>query len=347
MRGAALWSIGIFGGAIVSLGGACTQYRAVMRDDASTDRATGTGGMAAGNQDAQGADGDLAPTSGAGGGGLGRDGGNEQDAALDVPVLVPSDAGLDAIGGNDGAVACAATCVGACDGQGICHAKLGQPCTVVPAGCVAGSVCSPDGYCCDSPCLGSCQACDQAGLEGRCTPVLSGPPHGSRSCAANQTCGAGECLLRDGEVCASGAACAAHVCTTFSRDADGDSYGDPLVTTGRCATPAPPSGFVTDRMDCCDDGGNLVMAARVHPGAAFQTTPADVCGIVWDFNCRSGLDTSASCTTANATACTTNSCVFVESQCGTTNWAATGCSRAPDGSCGWGGGNQGALLGCR
>ncbi|NNV58045.1 S8 family serine peptidase, partial [Limnovirga soli] len=46
---------------------------------------------------------------------------------------------------------------------------------------------------------------------------------------------------------------------TYYRDADGDGYGNPLVTTtAKCATPA---GYVTNSTDCDDQN------ASVHPGA--------------------------------------------------------------------------------
>ncbi|MBK7876946.1 MAG: putative metal-binding motif-containing protein [Planctomycetes bacterium] len=46
--------------------------------------------------------------------------------------------------------------------------------------------------------------------------------------------------------------------STFHRDADGDGFGDPSLTTLACSA---PSGFVADATDCDDANG------AVHPGA--------------------------------------------------------------------------------
>jgi hypothetical protein len=62
--------------------------------------------------------------------------------------------------------------------------------------------------------------------------------------------------------------------TTFYRDADGDGYGSPSVTTQACSVPA---GYVTNSADCND------AAASVHPGAA------ETCNGV-DDNCNGSID---------------------------------------------------------
>jgi hypothetical protein len=62
--------------------------------------------------------------------------------------------------------------------------------------------------------------------------------------------------------------------TTFYRDADGDGYGSPTVTTQACAAPA---GYVGNSADCND------ASAAVHPGAA------EVCNGV-DDNCDGQID---------------------------------------------------------
>ena len=86
-------------------------------------------------------------------------------------------------------------CAGTCDASGACKSKQGQTCNTVPAGCVSGTTCSPDGYCCNTACTGSCVACDIAGMQGICTSIAKGAmPHGNRSaCASDGSSCGGSC----------------------------------------------------------------------------------------------------------------------------------------------------------
>jgi hypothetical protein len=79
--------------------------------------------------------------------------------------------------------------------NGRCEPKRppGGPCTA-PADCANGFC--VDGVCCDTPCLGQCEACDVANSVGTCTAV-SGVPHGERiPCQAgtrSEPCAASSC----------------------------------------------------------------------------------------------------------------------------------------------------------
>ena len=59
----------------------------------------------------------------------------------------------------------------ACDGSGSCKASNGQACS--GASTCASGFCV-DGVCCDSACDGTCVACNQAGLVGKCRPFAAG-----------------------------------------------------------------------------------------------------------------------------------------------------------------------------
>jgi alpha-tubulin suppressor-like RCC1 family protein len=92
-------------------------------------------------------------------------------------------------------------CAGTCDSSGACKSKQGQTCQATPGGCLAGTTCAPDGYCCDQACTSPCLACDIAGFLGTCTPVASGNPHGNRtSCGSDATCG-GTCAGKADGTC--------------------------------------------------------------------------------------------------------------------------------------------------
>jgi hypothetical protein len=137
------------------------------------------------------------------------------------------------------------------------------------------------------------------------------------ACATAEICSAGRCLLRDGESCAAPSSCSSGICTNFFRDEDGDGHGAISSSTGRCTITTPPPGFVTVGDDCCDNGGNLLAAAKIHPGAGFQTASAGgLCGITWDFDCSGRIelgpdfDANTYCPYACAdTICKSSTCV--------------------------------------
>src|SRR5262249_20017958 len=87
---------------------------------------------------------------------------------------------------------------------GACKPKLqnGQPCAAKDA--CESHICT-DGFCCNAPCQGQCEACDVPQGEGACVPV-TGIPHGSRvSCAAatpDNPCAEASCDGTVRELCA-------------------------------------------------------------------------------------------------------------------------------------------------
>jgi hypothetical protein len=100
----------------------------------------------------------------------------------------------------------------ACDGSGNCTAKNGQACT--SASTCASGFCS-NGVCCDGACTGTCEACNQAGRVGHCSPFAAGTDPQSKcgqgsgvcksTCDGNGSCSfpgytvsCGDCMTCDG-----------------------------------------------------------------------------------------------------------------------------------------------------
>jgi hypothetical protein len=107
-----------------------------------------------------------------------------------------------------------------------------------------------DGVCCDLACSGQCEACDVGGSVGKCSPVVSGAPHGARpACEGAGTACAGACSPASTNVCRyppvgtrCGTTCEAGELTSSSCDG-----------SGACVAAAPtacPGGFACAGVTC-------------------------------------------------------------------------------------------------
>ena len=123
-------------------------------------------------------------------------------------------------------------CAGTCDSTGACKSKQGQLCEAVSAGCAAGTYCSPDGYCCDKACSGSCEACDVT--PGTCTTLVDTTPHtGHTACITTDPTCAGKC---NGTSTACSYPTAATPCGTASCSIAGYQAAG-TCSTGTCSMP--------------------------------------------------------------------------------------------------------------
>ncbi|HEX2659820.1 MAG TPA: hypothetical protein VHU40_16160 [Polyangia bacterium] len=126
------------------------------------------------------------------------------------------------------------SCNGTCDATGTCKSKRGQACTTVAGGCVSGTMCAPDGYCCDRACTGSCEACDVGGSAGTCTAVSGSPHTGHNGCLGGGTACAGSCTGASNGACSyPTGSCGAASCTNATLTPAGTCGG------GSCSVPAP------------------------------------------------------------------------------------------------------------
>lgn len=236
-----------------------------------------------------------------------------------------------------------------------CNGAVNEGCP-----CVQGATRS----CADAGLVGKCatgtQTCTDKGTWAACSiqPAAedtcvqgnndncSGPPNEGCSCINGVTtrpCGA----CNDGtQTCTNGKTNQFGTCTgavltptTYYRDADGDGFGSSATTTVCGST--KPAGYSDQTGDCCDDGGNLTLAAKIHPGQTeFFDTAANICGITWNYDCSANgsIETSPAsrgtgCQSGtSAPTCATNVVAFTEANCGGTT-VYCGCAVTSISSC--------------
>ncbi|MBK8255273.1 MAG: hypothetical protein IPK82_21760 [Polyangiaceae bacterium] len=144
----------------------------------------------------------------------------------------------------------AMACKTSCTGDNDCTAPAtctNSACTLPDgAGCSKGADCvsgfCADGVCCDTACLGSCQACSTAlkgsGADGVCGDILAGTdPDGE--CPGLLNCGAGKCQLANGQACTDPADCVSGNCV------DGVCCNGPCTSACQACT-AAKKGSGTD-----------------------------------------------------------------------------------------------------
>jgi len=119
---------------------------------------------------------------------------------------------------------------------------------------------------------------------------------------------------------------------TYYRDADGDNYGDPFNSIETCDD-TPPSGYVTDNTDCCDDDSSI------YPGAPELCDNKDNdCDGYYDEGCEcvAGLD-GFPCDDGNPCTiedmCLDGECVGTPKSCDDGNFCTTDSCDAETGEC--------------
>ncbi len=171
--------------------------------------------------------------------------------------------------------------------EGMCIARQpnGGACTVA-AQCVSGNC--VDGVCCNTACNGQCEACDNSGSVGTCSPSM-GAPHGARPACAGMGACAGTCDGASRTNCAypgSSTECRAASCAEGQATNRGTCDG-----MGGCGTPttAACAPYTCEGTMCrasCTAASDCVTGYRCEMGRCVPTgnlgTPCtrnDQCGM--------------------------------------------------------------------
>jgi len=104
-----------------------------------------------------------------------------------------------------------------CDAAGTCQSGLKANGITCMTGTQCGSGNCVDGVCCESPCMGTCQACNVPNYEGSCTAVPPGgsDPMATTACNAPNYCSGGVCTVGrkpNGATCVLGNECGSNNC---------------------------------------------------------------------------------------------------------------------------------------
>jgi hypothetical protein len=198
-------------------------------------------------------------------------------------------------------------CTGTCDSTGACKTKQGQTCKATTE-CVSGMVCA-DGYCCDSACTGSCQACDVSTALGTCTTLTANTaPHATHpACTGTDVC-AGKCSGTSSDCTYP---TATTTCGTASCTGSTTYQGTGTCSAGTCGLPSVKT--CTNSACVVEKGGCTGECAPTNLGCSSSGVP-QVCDSngVWQnqtacltgFTCSSGACTCATGKTNCTTACT-------------------------------------------
>jgi hypothetical protein len=155
----------------------------------------------------------------------------------------------------------------ACDGNGSCLAKNGQP-------CASGSICASgfcaDGVCCDGACTGACVACNQAGQEGTCRPYAAGTDPQSECSGGAGVCkatcdGVGSCAFpQKYTICGSCLSCDGKgSCSTFDSVCGAGGAGG---YGGGTTKPYPTGGIGGSSSRVGGAGGTIVQGGAGGAG---------------------------------------------------------------------------------
>jgi hypothetical protein len=157
--------------------------------------------------------------------------------------------------------ACLTECAndGECDDEHFCASSTCFEKKLQGEGCTQSNECQSDkcvdGFCCNSDCLGKCEACDVENSEGVCVQVPSGPPHGSRgACEGAGTECEGTCGTNPTKCDFAQVACGDSTCQSGVQTSGVCS----IAQDGVCTTTDTPCGAFA-----CDPAGEVCFSSCV------------------------------------------------------------------------------------
>lgn len=155
-----------------------------------------------------------------------------------------------------------------------------------------------DGRCCDSACAGVCEACNQAGSEGRCTPVPNKTDPANEceaepetSCGRDGSCdGAGACSKH-----AAGVMCAPGGCEMATQHAPGTCDGMGVCQPGASKSCAPAVCIEQSCGDPCAVDGDCKMTGFFCDGGTCRMKRALAAACTSDSQCGGGFCADGVC----------------------------------------------------
>jgi len=228
-----------------------------------------------------------------------------------------------------------------CNTSSACVSKLGPG-----VACTRGTQCSTgncvDGYCCNTACAGTCDACDI--VKGTCSPIASGgDPRSPKTCGGYKCNGASACLsacTTDAQ-CASDSYCGGGAC--YVRKANGSACGtNRECTSAICAAGICCSSACTGECESCGTGTCAPKTSGTACGIAgcigSYTVSRGTCSGT-DNTCSAGTVTecAGSLNCASATACKTSCLTTADCVRGTCDTTTGTCILTIDGGLDTGG----------
>ena len=160
-------------------------------------------------------------------------------------------------------------CTGTCDGSGACKSKRGQNCQATTGGCISGTTCQADGFCCagncgtDPTCGGTC--------AGRSDGLCQYPTGacGTARCSGTGiidpgTCSSGTCMTPTARACANNLVCSNDACkTSCTTAADCVSTTSYYCAAGACTAKKSNMSVCSAAQECSSNicGGRCCASA--------------------------------------------------------------------------------------